>query len=50
MTSFGQALYHELAGTNVSCTTALVGYTRTGHFERNQLGTLADGDVADFIL
>jgi uncharacterized protein len=37
VTNFGQALSYELADSQVNCTTALVGYTRTRHFERNQL-------------
>jgi hypothetical protein len=34
VSSFGQALAEELAGTGVTCTTVLPGYTKTRYFER----------------
>lgn len=34
VSSFGRALADELAGTGVTCTTVLPGYTRTQYFER----------------
>ncbi|MEO7403375.1 MAG: SDR family NAD(P)-dependent oxidoreductase [Burkholderiales bacterium] len=35
VTNFGQAISQEFAGTIVTSTTVLVGYTRTKYFERN---------------
>ena len=37
VTNFGQSLSQELSTTSVTCTTLLVGYTRTPYFERNGL-------------
>jgi hypothetical protein len=43
VSSFGQALADEVAGTGVTCTTVVPGYTRTNFFERAGLAP----DVAE---